>query len=184
MRILILNIITNKEKIEKNQIRFEELFKSKATKEIEGHIGYKGGQDFVKIYWIESLRIWGVFERIENRFWNAFGDQEPTDRNNRSIIVEINFPFKDIDSQIAGVFAKDETDAVYVLHRGKIGGGQKGFGKKSFFEHYIGDFVELEEKQSKTVVAKVGCLDSDNFLFELKKFINEIKRIKRAIKSV
>jgi len=55
---------------------------------------------------------------------------------------------------------------------------------KSFFEHFIGDFVELEEKKEKTVVAKIGLLEENNFIFELKKFINEVKRIKRVIKSL
>jgi len=125
VRILVLSIITDKGEIEKNQKRFEEFFKSKATKEIEGHVGFQGGQEFVKIYWIESLRIWGVFDKIKTRFWNAFGDQYPTDSDNRSIIVEINFPFEDVDPRVAGVFAKDELNNVYVLHRGKIGGGKK-----------------------------------------------------------
>jgi len=180
---LVLKTVIDRTEIDKNQNEFRELFVSKATKMVEGSLGYKGGEDYVKMYWIEDLRIWGVFQQVENRYWNAFGDQDPTYKNDRSIIVEINFPFKNPNSRIAGLFAHDETGDVIVLHRGLIGGGQKGFGKKVFFENYLGDYIEIEENKQRKFVAQIGKLESKDFVLNLKKFVTEVKRIKQKIKS-
>ena len=41
----------------------------------------------------------------------------------------------------------------------------------------------MEENGEKTVVAKVGSLESDNIILDVKKFVNEVKRMKKEIKS-
>jgi len=68
-----------------------------------------------------------------NRYWNAFGflsSKQPS-----SIVVEVNFPFQGVNRRIAGVLAWDDVNAIVkVLHRGGIGGGRKGIGKRAFLD--------------------------------------------------
>ena len=96
---------------------FEDAGESKTIK-----AGYKGATHELEGYWIVSEGIWIGFRVLANRYWNAFGiGLQPSN----SVRCEINFPIEGKNEQVAGVFAKDQQGAVWVLHRGRIGGDKQ-----------------------------------------------------------
>jgi hypothetical protein len=95
-----------------------------------------------------------------------------------SITCEINFPKEGTDRRIGGVFAADSKGRIFVVHRGKLGGGRKGIGKALFERQYRGVWVEMEDGEEENSVAVVGLLQSPRFARQLSQFVNKIDKIK------
>ncbi|MGO8735591.1 MAG: hypothetical protein ACLQVM_22660 [Terriglobia bacterium] len=111
---------------------------------------------------------------LHNRYWNAFGIGL---RASNSICCEINFPIEGKNEQIAGALAKDEQGAVWVLHRGKIGGGKKGVSKALFEKHYKGPWSNAEGDP----FAVVGTLGQEDFVKHVSDFVKLVDEIKRSV---
>jgi len=80
-------------------------------------------------YWFGSLDP-DQGERTP-KYWNPFGRYH--ERGNLQIGVEINIPTESNSRTVAGFFAKDiETDMVYLMHDGGVGGGRQGVGRDPF----------------------------------------------------
>lgn len=96
-------------------------------------------------------------EPSPNRYWNAFGflysSHQPA-----NIVVEINFPLQGVNRRISGVFAQDLGDRkTIILHRGGIGGGRFGIGKRAFLDWVSqrspGRLVEFNDHQRNPMQA-------------------------------
>lgn len=129
-------------------------------------------------YYNTTLNVWVSRHEEYNRYWNGFGIGRPIDWNSNSIIGEINFPVEGIDRRVAGAFGIDEHGSVFVLHRGKIGGGKKGIGKTYFLNHFIGKSVTASDGNRISEFCLVAELSSVHFVEEVGNFIDEVRRIK------
>lgn len=178
-----MRIVDEIDEIEKYQKEFLSTLLNFKHKKVNAPVGYSGGGFDDEIYWFRDLEFWfshDVFE--DNRYWNGFGVQNPKLGLRLSITCEINIPFSDVNRSIAGAFVED-GDNVYVVHRGNIGGSQKGVGKKLFLQHFRGEWVEVYDRDRLTKVALVGSLRSDKFQYQLREFIFEVNRIKKIAKQ-
>ena len=131
----MLRTIADRDQISSAQGRLRELVKEGAGRGKALELGFRGGKLPATVYWRPDLGVWAALEQLDNRYWNAFGLGDPKIRSNLPIVVEVNPPLRSIDRRTGGVFAADESRAVYLLHRGRVGGGRRGIGKAGFLRH-------------------------------------------------
>jgi len=141
-------------------------------------VGYPSGRFLDTVKYSPELNIWISVREHDNKYWNGFGIGEPKEGQNKSLKGEINFAYDGKNKRISGVFAHDDSGRVLALHRGKIGGGKKGVGKKLFTENFRGDFLTAIEEDSETKFCLVGDLNSTYFPIQVATFIKEIQRVK------
>lgn len=180
----MLRVLDNESSISKAQQRFVEQFNQFVDKRIPVKLGYPGGSFEDEVSWCAELDIWICSRTIAgSRYWNAFGIGRPAERKNVSITCEINFPLRGIDRRVAGAFVASSHGEVYVVHRGRIGGGRKGIGKSLFEENHIGAWIDVEDGKVENTVALIGGLHSPRFARQVSHFVSEVGRIKGLVSS-
>jgi hypothetical protein len=153
-----------------------------ATTTVDQRLGHRGGGGIDRIHWCSPLGIWCCFGKAENRSWNAFGDAPPSADHSLQITVEVNVPHAGIDRKIGAAIARDpDTGKRYLVHRGRIGGGQKGIGAELFWSRFRGG-VRMSEpgREEPSRVVLVGEIESESFPRDLAAFVHEVARIKRS----
>jgi hypothetical protein len=136
------------------------------------------------VLWSGRLGIWFVSKKTEEgRYWNAFGTGKPKTNATIPITCEINFPVQGIDRRMGGALAKDSSGRVFVVHRGKLGGGKKGIGKSLFADHYRGVWDVMEDGDVETTVAVIGALQSPRLVRQATQFIHKVDKIKELASS-
>ncbi|MBN1615098.1 MAG: hypothetical protein JW950_11580 [Deltaproteobacteria bacterium] len=176
----MLKIIADADIIARCQRQLINSFKPFSGKKLQVRLGHPGASFPARIRWYEDLGIWiHSSKTAQSRYWNAFGVIQGGDAGPLSITCEINFPFCGIDRRIGGALARDRDGRIFVVHRGRIGGGRRGIGKSFFEEHYRGAWTLMEDGDSNTSVALVGALKSPRFARQVAQFVRKIDGIKR-----
>jgi hypothetical protein len=119
----------------------------------------------------------------DSRYWHAFGTGKPSESSHIPITCEINFPIRGIDRRVGGAMAADRYGRIFVVHRGRIGGGQKGIGKALFEDHYRGVWATMEDGSVDTTVALIGELNSARFVRQITQFVRKVDKVKDLISS-
>lgn len=178
----MLKVLDVKTEIQKAQTLFLSRLNLRSDKQGIVSVGYQGESHRLTAYWSSGLAIWWITEDSGNRFWNAFGTGEPKWNSgySHSITCEINPPYEGINRSISGVFAKDPDGKLYLLHRGKIGGGKKGVGKALFVREFRGSWEEVEDGKEFSKLALIASFDSPRFAEQIADFVHEVERIKAA----
>ncbi len=183
----MLTAVENEPAIRRYQRQFVRGFRPMIDEVVPVALGHLGASIRAKVSWSEGLGIWFFSKKIsEQRYWNAFGIGRPEAGSRVSITCEINFPFCGIDRRTGGAFAEDGAGRVFVVHRGKLGGGRKGVGKGLFENHYRGAWEWMDDGGEETPVAIIGVLRSPRFARQIAQFVRKIERIKEraATRSV
>ena len=177
----MLKIIQDEGTISRCQRLFIRRFKPFLDEKIPVKVGHQGASFTAKVSWSERLGIWTVAPKgEENRYGHLFGLGRPVPDGQVAIACEINFPAKGVDRKIGAAFARDHQGRIYVVHRGKIGGGQKGIGKTLFEKRYRGVWTDLEDNGSTVTVAVVGDLHSTRFPRQVAHFVQKVVKIKEG----
>jgi hypothetical protein len=175
----MLKVIEDQKAIKKYAEQFNKKFKPFIDEQIKVKLGHQGASFAAKVLWSEELGIWKFSKTIkEVRYWNAFGIGKPAKSSVLSSASEINFPWAQIDRKTGGVFAGDAWGNVFVIHRGKIGGGKKGIGKSLFEHNYRGVWSFMEDGDSVSQVAVIGNLKSCRFALQAAQFVKKIEVMK------
>lgn len=175
----MLKVITEQTAIKKHAGQFNKKFKPFIDEEIKVKLGHQGASFPAKVSWSSNLGIWKFSRPVKDvRHWNAFGVGKPGMSSVLSIASEINFPWAQIDRKTGGTFAQDSWDNVFVVHRGKIGGGRKGVGKSLFEQNYRGVWSFMEDGDSISQVAVIGHLASNRFALQAAQFVKKIEIMK------
>lgn len=171
-------LITQKD-IENAQQQLCMSLSHKCTQQIPVSLGFQGGHIDCTINWSPTFGLWFHSGELETRYWNVFGlsDVAPKKNSMLPIIVEINPPVKGLNRQVQGAFVLNENDELTLVHRGKIGGGKPGVGRKLFFENYQG---ETRNTNGRKVVI-LGDINSPDFVRKIKSFVQEVARIKALV---
>lgn len=172
-----LEIIKDQNEIENAQEQFLEIIKNYSDKTVLGKAGFQGGHEEIEMHWSSKLGIWMGSRKLDTRYWNSFGIQEPMDNAAQNITCEINFPIDGIKRIIAGAFAKDGLGNIFVVHRGIIGGN---YNKRIFEERYDGKWTTVKDGNKESKVVLIGQLDDPNFAFNVRDFVLEVDRIKNG----
>jgi hypothetical protein len=177
----MLKVISDQSAIKKYAGQFAKKFKPFIDEEIKVKLGHQGAGFPAKVLWSKSLGIWKFSRAIkEVRYWNAFGVGKPGASSVLSIASEINFPWAQIDRKTGGAFAEDAWGNVFVIHRGKIGGGKKGVGKSLFEHNYRGVWSFMEDGDLVSQVAVIGTLNSTRFALQAAQFVKKIEILKSS----
>ena len=174
---MILIVLTNRKEIENAQREMIMSLGRHWDRQIPVKLGFQGGNIACSIYWSQVHGLWFCPGKIEeNRYWNAFGLSEDTPRQDSmlSIVCEINPPVKGLNRAVQGAFVRDKNGHIFLLHRGKIGGGRPGIGRKLFFENYEEEVREINGIK----FAVIGDITSPDFIKRVQLFVKEVKRIK------
>jgi hypothetical protein len=175
----MLKVIADQPAIKKYAGQFNKKFKPFIDEGIKVKLGHQGAGFSAKVLWSKKLDIWKFSQTIkEVRYWNAFGIGKPGTSSVLSIASEINFPWSQIDRKTGGAFAGDHWGNVFVIHRGKIGGGKKGVGKSLFEHNYRGVWSFMEDGDSISQVAVIGNLASCRFALQAAQFVKKIEMMK------
>lgn len=164
-----LTILRKPDEIAAAQKSFENAFRSYGQERLI-KTGHMGESHQLQGYELTAEGIWVGFRRLKNRFWNAFG----LTTDFKSIVCEIKFPFSDVNPRVAGALASDSTGHIWVLHRGRIGGGKKGIGKQIFEKNFRGSRMSVEGEE----MAVVGSLSDSSFIEHVAGFVKQIAAIK------
>ena len=180
----MLKIIQDEQAIKRYQQQFIKSFKPFADEKILVYLGHPGASVKARVLWSGRLGVWFVSKKTEEgRYWNAFGTGKPKTNATIPITCEINFPVQGIDRRMGGALAKDSSGRVFVVHRGKLGGGKKGIGKSLFADHYRGVWDVMEDGDVETTVAVIGALQSPRLVRQATQFIHKVDKIKEMASS-
>jgi hypothetical protein len=175
----MLKVVDDEYLIRKCARLFAKSFKPFMDETIKMRLGHQGASFPAKVSWSKRLGIWSFSKAIRDiRYENEFGIGKPQTGNHLPIIAEINFPWAGIDRKTGAAFAKDSWNRIYVIHRGKIGGGKKGVGKSLFEENYRGVWSWMEDGGTLTQVAVIGALHSSRFALQTAQFVRKIEKLK------
>ena len=180
----MLKVLDDESAIKRCRRQFIKSFKPFIDEKIPVNLGHPGATVKAKALWSQRLGIWMVHEKMSgNRFGHAFGADKPTGSSHIPITCEINFPAKGIDRRIGGALAIDRNGRIFVVHRGRIGGGKKGVGKALFDDHYRGVWAIMEDGPAETTVALIGVLNSPRFVRQVSQFVRKVDRMKNIFSS-
>ena len=177
----MLKVVENEPAIRRYQRHFVRGFKPLTDEVIPVELGHPGASVRAKVAWSQWLGIWFFSRKIaDHRYWHAFGIGRPEGGARIPITCEINFPLCGIDRRTGGAFAEDGAGRVFVVHRGKLGGGRKGVGKGLFENHYRGVWEVMDDGGEETSIAVIGVLNSPRFARQIAQFVRKIARIKET----
>jgi len=178
--VFLLYIATNRREIEHEQQELITRLEQHCDRRIPAKVGHKGASRECLVRWSKDLGLWFYSRKIEGRrYWNVFGLSEVAPKQNSmlSIVCEINPPVEGLDRRIGGAFARDEHGHSWLVHRGKIGGGRPGIGKKLFFRNYHGEIGEIDGDR----FAIIGDTSSPDFVQRVRDFVRDVDRIKNLV---
>jgi hypothetical protein len=179
---MMLKVIEDASTVKKYRRQFVKSFKSFVDEKIQAHLGHPGGVFKANVFWSNRYGIWVFHEKIwGNRCGHAFGLEKPAGKSPLSITCGINFPCQGIDRRMGGALAEDRRGRIFVVHRGKIGGGKKGVGKSLFEKYYRGAWTDMEDGAVVSTVAVVGLLHSPRFVRQAVQFIRKVSIMKDAL---
>ena len=177
----MLKIVTDKDKILEFQETLDNLLKEKLADEGLFKIGFPSGSwdctiNFDKNIWHHSYEI----SESSPRFWNGFGlSNELEEKKSNNIVVEVNIPIVGVNKRVSGLFAiDDKTNNVFLMHRGKVGGGRKGIGKNSFLGWYSGVLESVFDDNEENKALLIGNIKSKDFIKNLTQFIKKVAEFK------
>ena len=177
----MLKVIENEPAIRRHRLQFIRGLKLLIDDVIPVDLGHPGASIRAKVAWSERLGIWFFFRKIAgHRYWNAFGVGRPESGSHIPITCEINFPLCGIDRRTGGAFAEDSAGRIFVVHRGKLGGGRKGVGKGLFEDRYRGVWEVMDDGGEETSIAIIGVLNSPRFARQIAQFVRKIALIKET----
>jgi len=180
----MLKVLDDETAIKRYRRQFIKSFKPLIDEKILVKLGHPGATVKAKVLWSARLGIWMMNEKMSGgRYGHAFGAEKPTSSSHIPITCEINFPVKGIDRRMGGALAEDRNGRVFVVHRGRIGGGKKGVGKALFDDHYRGVWAIMEDGCAETMVALIGVLNSPRFVRQVSQFVRKVDRMKNLFSS-
>lgn len=172
-------VITIQEHIEKAQEGLVSRLAQECRIRIPARLGYRGGYEECAIFWSDRLGLYFYSKELQSRYWNAFGlsEERPQENSMMLIICEINPPIKGLDRKVQGAFAQDDKGHTWLLHRGRIGGGRPGIGRRLFFDNFRGEAIRIHGDR----FAVVGNMNTQGFVEHLRDFVEEVDRIKALV---
>lgn len=121
---------------------------------------------------------------VGKKIWMPFGLK--LEKSSQSMIVQINQNLHGSYKRCNGLFARATgTGKIYVLHSGRVGGGQ-GVTLKGFLALYKGDRKKVRAPRGNSVFEEwlyVTTLGSKKMRSEVLRFVREVDRVKKKLKG-
>jgi hypothetical protein len=155
---------------------------TEGSEEVLSVVGYQEGDEPATLHWHQELRFWALLEpqRLPDRYWCAFGIDDPHSAEIVSITCEISPLRMEYNRQCASLFIRDSNGHTYLAHSGKIGGARPGIGRTSFLKLRDNcDIVPVTftDKIEHDYIV-IGRIDDSAFLTDLAKFVSGVAEFK------
>ena len=151
---------------------------------IRSAIGYQSGGTERDVYWHQQLGFWGSLNAKPpnekggggERFWNAFGTQDPNHSDSLSIVCEVNPAHGGDTRKVSGFLGRDKAGQTILLHKGKLNSNKPGPGltMEFFRQNYKGKELIIDG-HFHAVVCVIG---SSTMVADIAKFVFKAQRIK------
>lgn len=176
-----MRLIEELEEVRSCQDRLVEVLGKQLDSEGQFKIGFPSGSWDTTVKY--NSRLWFTSYEIEEgspRIWNGFGLAVDLDKaKSNNIVVEINIPTNGINRRVSGLYAIDEdSGAILLMHRGRVGGGREGIGKSAFVNWYGRNFVGINSSEGVEEALLVANLSGDRLQHELCDFVSSVKQFK------
>lgn len=177
----MLLLLESKKEIAAAQRTFEATMRREFRKTETRNLTFRGGPIPDATVFTNGT-YWYHPDNRKDRFLNEFGVLTP---GNLPITVEINVPHEGRTGRVAGFFARDPaTDALCLMHSGKVGGGQPGVGAYAFR-------AWLEEKPCEVFGSSgrahlgfiVMSIDGLHATISLLRYIDRISKFKQDVRN-
>jgi hypothetical protein len=180
----MLTAVTDRSEISACQRELERALKKRLRKAEILLLGHQGGSFEETVF--HGPGLWyATYREIESeipRHWNAFGLGKRA-AGMQLITVEINPPLQGYEARVSGLFARDGGEYV-LLHRGRVGGGRKGIGKRAFREWSRNAWVEVAGPGNvRDEASLIGRLASPDLVDQIKLFVHEVGTFKSEVES-
>lgn len=172
-----LSIITNEQDIHAAQTQLQDRIRAEGGPLRRYRIGNRRGQGEVEVCYVERLGLWHTAERLDNRWSNGFGLEDPATVPMLTVVTWINPAFDGSRRTGAGAFFRDADGHAWLAHSGRIGGGKKGIGRTAFLDGFSGS---LETVDGNDYVV-IGRIDAAEFLDQLAAFVRAVQAFKIGI---
>lgn len=169
--------------------RFAQAVKN-GSQPISRMLGWQGNSTNATVYWQPNYSLWTAVDPdgfVENRYWNAFGIDDPNKTQTLGITCEINFPRDGINRRVAGAFAKNALGQTIVVHSGKVGGGRAGIGKNAFSAAYgrreKRAVVHWPGSDYATEHIIIGNVEDRQFIKDVAEFVHAVHTFKNDVST-
>lgn len=104
-----MDAVTERRQIEQAYDEFSRVI-GEGGAPLQRRVGYQGGSVLADLLWFEDLQLWVLLqpERCDNRYWCAYGIDDPRPASMLGITCEINPPKEGINRSCAGLFVRDQ----------------------------------------------------------------------------
>lgn len=146
--------------------------------------GHKAQSFDGKALYVKKYDFWTIFgETGYEQLWNTYGLGNPFDGGSRNMVCHLTVPSEGINRSVGAVYARGPEGDVYIMHRGKIGGGREGIGKTAFWDAVVErDDIEsgwVQDGKRVTQMAIVTKLGVENStLRNIANFVRAVREIK------
>jgi hypothetical protein len=169
-------VLTEEAAIAAAQVQLVQALERRAARVDSVDLMTKGGRHPATVLWIPDVGLWLGRDKLDTRYWNAFGLEDPFG-SSRTPILEINPPLRGLNRQMAGVFLRDESGRIHLAHRGFVGGGRKGVGGGKFLEWYGGELSMIGGDR----MVVLGALDDPRLAEKIADYVRTVQRFKGEV---
>lgn len=175
----MIRTLVDREEISDSQARLEAQLSAEADAPTLRHVGWQGGGDELDVRWHPSGKFWFAARPLANRYWNAFGLDRPGHTSGSlTLTAEVNPPLVGLDRRVAGAFGRDESGEIFLLHRGKVGGGRKGVGKVAFLATNQDSLESISDGGATADVFVIGRLGDPYLALQIANFLDQVAAFK------
>jgi hypothetical protein len=139
------------------------------------------------VVWHEDIGLWTIMDadRVDGRYWCAFGTSDPNAAESVSITCEIQIPKTGLDLRHPGIFLRDSSSNAYLAHSGKIGGGFPGVGKLGFLNSGPdADILPVQLAAGRNAeYMLIGRIDDKRLIDEILKFVRKVEAFKIKVRE-
>lgn len=180
----IWSVVTESGLIARATQQFSQRMQVLATQQLSILAVFSGKTLALDVHWSEPLGIWMCFQPRPGGHWNAFGVQPPVPGKHNNLTCTINFPRRGINRRMAGVVgSSSRRSANLIAHRGRIGAGRSGVGRRLLGSGFTGHWQEFIDDDQVSRLALVGNLEAEQFPWQVADFVKQVERIKQQAGS-
>lgn len=183
MGISIERVLTDKEEIAEAYRKYDKAVNG-CGERITATFSRRGRTTIDIVNWHPELGIWSYFDpkRTKNRYWCAYGIENPKNNRNMNITCEMNMLFINNNRRVAAFFARHSSNKTLLLHSGKFG-SRNGICKEAFFEFYkdapLIDIIWPDRIITESIF--IGILEEPDFLDRIAGFVKVVDRFKKWV---
>ena len=181
-------VIEDSKQIAKIRKMLIKTMKEAATERARLPLGHQGNT-FTPgdTYYVDDYGLWTVFDDGSGHtYWNTYGLGNPFEGGSRNMVCHLTVPNEGINRRTGAVYARGAGDNIYIMHRGKIGGGREGLGKTAFWE-YVDEHEDMKTAHVQdgdritemVIVTRLGTPKST--LRNIRDFVTQVRNIKSGV---